>query len=148
MYVHTHRHIHVCICMLSHSVVSDSLQPRRLYLPGSSVHGISQARILEWVAISYSRESSWPRDCPWISCVSCIDRWILSLCHVGSPPPPHIVEVQLIYNVVLVSSVQQSDLVICERSELKWQLLSHVRLFANPWTIQSMEFSRPEYWSG
>ena len=31
-------------------------------LPGSSVHGIFQARILEWVAISYSRESSQPRD--------------------------------------------------------------------------------------
>ena len=30
--------------------------------PGSSVHGISQARILEWVAISFSRGSSWPRD--------------------------------------------------------------------------------------
>ena len=31
-------------------------------LPGSSVHGILQARILEWVAMSFSRESSWPRD--------------------------------------------------------------------------------------
>ena len=30
--------------------------------PGSSVHGILQARVLEWVAISFSRESSWPRD--------------------------------------------------------------------------------------
>ena len=30
--------------------------------PGSSVHAIPQERILEWVAISYSRESSWPRD--------------------------------------------------------------------------------------
>ena len=30
--------------------------------PGSFVHGISQARILEWVAISFSRRSSWPRD--------------------------------------------------------------------------------------
>ena len=29
-----------------------------------------------------------------------------------------------------------------------WKLLSHVWLFVNPWTIQSMEFSRPEYWSG
>ena len=37
--------------------------------PGSSVHGISQARILEWVAISFSRGSSLPRD--WI-CISCI----------------------------------------------------------------------------
>ena len=32
--------------------------------PGSSVHGSLQARILEWVAVSFSRESSWPRD--WI----------------------------------------------------------------------------------
>ena len=30
----------------------------------------------------------------------------------------------------------------------KWKSLSHVRLFATPWTIQFMEFSRPEYWSG
>ena len=29
-----------------------------------------------------------------------------------------------------------------------WKLVSYVRLFANPWTIQSMEFSRPEYWGG
>ena len=31
--------------------------------------------------------------------------------------------------------------------KLKCKLLSHVRLFATPWTIQSMEFFRPEYWS-
>ena len=30
----------------------------------------------------------------------------------------------------------------------KWKLLNHVRLFATPWTMQSMGFSRPEYWSG
>ena len=38
-------------------------------LPGSSLHGISQARILEWDAISSSRESSWPRDWTHISCI-------------------------------------------------------------------------------
>ena len=36
--------------------------------PGSSVHGI-QARLLEWVAISFSRGSSWPRDRTWFSCI-------------------------------------------------------------------------------
>jgi len=36
--------------------------PMNCRLPRSSVHGILQARILEWVAISFSRESSWPRD--------------------------------------------------------------------------------------
>ena len=40
----------------------------------ASVHGISQARILEWVAVSYSRGSSWPRDRTYISCT---DRFIL-----------------------------------------------------------------------
>ena len=50
-------------------------------LPGSSVHGISQARILEWVAISFSRGSSWPRD--WTCLLPC--RWILyCLSHQGS----------------------------------------------------------------
>ena len=45
--------------------------------PGSSVHGIFQARILAWVAICYARGSSLPRDRTHLSCVSCIDRQIL-----------------------------------------------------------------------
>ena len=42
------------------------------------------------------------------------------------------------------------DTVIYPRSERKWKwkLLSRVQLFVTPWTIQSIEFSRPEYWSG
>ena len=39
-------------------------------LPGSSVHGIPQARILQWVAIPFSRRSSWPRDQTWVSCAA------------------------------------------------------------------------------
>ena len=38
-------------------------------LPDSSVHGIFQARILGWVAISFSRASSWIRDQTWVSCI-------------------------------------------------------------------------------
>ena len=45
--------------------------------PDSSVHGIFQARILEWVVISYSRGSSWSRDQTDISGVSCIGGGIL-----------------------------------------------------------------------
>ena len=37
--------------------------------PGSSVHGIFQARIQEWVAIPFSREYSWPKDQTWVSCI-------------------------------------------------------------------------------
>ena len=45
-------------------------------LPGSTVHGTSQARILGWVSISFSRGSSWPRGQTHF-CISCIGRWIL-----------------------------------------------------------------------
>ena len=45
--------------------------------PGSSVHGIFQARILEWVAISCFRGSSRPRDQTQVSHVSCIGRRVL-----------------------------------------------------------------------
>ena len=38
--------------------------------PGSSVHGISQGRVLEWVAISFSRGSSQPRDRTQVSCIA------------------------------------------------------------------------------
>ena len=43
--------------------------------PSSSVHGISQARILECIAISFSRGSSWSKDQTY---VSCIGRWVLN----------------------------------------------------------------------
>ena len=56
--------------IVSHSVVSDSWHPMDCSPPGSSVHGISQARILEWVAISFSRGSSWSRDRSQVSCIA------------------------------------------------------------------------------
>ena len=52
-------------------------KPMNCSPPGSSAHGIFQARILEQVAISYSRGSFQPRDQTHVSCVSCIGRWIL-----------------------------------------------------------------------
>ena len=48
--------------------------------PDLPVHGITQARILEWAAISYPRGFSWPRDLTHISCNSCFGRQILYHC--------------------------------------------------------------------
>ena len=62
------------ICVFSRSACLTLWGPTDCSPPGSSVHGISQARILEWVAISSSRGSSWPRD---RAPISCIARWIL-----------------------------------------------------------------------
>ena len=58
-------------------------------LPGSSVRGVLQATMLEWVAISFSRGTSPPRDRTWVSDVSCLGR--RDLCHPrhgGSPKMP------------------------------------------------------------
>ena len=55
-----------CVCAQSCPTFCD---PMEYSLPGSSVHGILQARILVWIAISFSRESSWPRDWAQVPCV-------------------------------------------------------------------------------
>ena len=54
---------------------------------GSSVHVIFQERILEWMAISFSRGSSQPRDQTCVSCVSCVGTWILYPIPSGNPAP-------------------------------------------------------------
>ena len=107
----------------------------------SSVHGIVQARILEWVAVSYSRGSSQPRDKTHVSCISCIGRWILH--HWATRETQHVFPSSL--KLLLLSwqcieaqrghwkeffkstcspSVQFSSI----------QSLSHVWLLATPWT--------------
>ena len=53
--------------------------------PSSSIHGIFQARVLEWVAISFSRVSSRPRDQTRVSCIA--GRGIYCLSHQGSQGP-------------------------------------------------------------
>ena len=70
------RGLHGC-CVLSCSVVSDSCDPMDSAPPDCPVLGISQARILEWVAISYCRGSPRPRDQTCIDCGSCTGWQIL-----------------------------------------------------------------------
>ena len=61
-----------CVSLCVHAQLCLTLcDPMDYRLPGFSVHWISQARILEWVAISSSMGSSQPRDWTCISCVSC-----------------------------------------------------------------------------
>ena len=58
------------------------LDPMGCSPPSSSVHGVFQARIPEWVAISFSKGSSRPRDQTHVSCIFCTGRQILY--HLGS----------------------------------------------------------------
>ena len=52
---------------VSNSVIPTFCDTMDCSPPGPSVHGILQARILEWGAIPFSKGSSWPRDWTWIS---------------------------------------------------------------------------------
>ena len=61
-----------CVCVLR--CVQLFCDPIDCSPPGSSVHEIFQGRILQWVAFSSSRGSSWPRDWTCISCISYIGR--------------------------------------------------------------------------
>ena len=60
-----------CVCMLSHFSCVWLCHPMDLSQPGSSIHGILLARILEWVAMPFSKVSSQSRDQTHISCSSC-----------------------------------------------------------------------------
>ena len=77
---------HACVRTKSFQSCPTLCDPRECGLPGSSVHGILQARILEWVAMPSSRGSSLPRNWTCVSYVSCIGRRIrYHQRHLGSP---------------------------------------------------------------
>ena len=74
--VHSYRGSGDFCCSVARSCLS-LCDPVDSSPPGSSVHGISQAGILAWIAISFSRRSSQPRD---RAHVSYIGRWVLYHC--------------------------------------------------------------------
>ena len=72
----------VCVCAQS---CPTHCNPMDCSLPGSSIHGIYQSRILEWVAISSSRGSSWPRDQIGVFCLPHWQADSVPLRHLGIP---------------------------------------------------------------
>ena len=76
----------VCVCVCVHACAQSCptlCGPLDCSTPGSSVHGIFQAKVLEWVVVSFSRGSSWPRDQTNPRLLRLL-RWQV-LCHLGSP---------------------------------------------------------------
>ena len=75
--------------------------------PGSSVHGVLQARVREWVASSSSRRSSWPREC---ICDSCLGCWFFP------PEPPR----KPIYFLILHSFLKTENINVPKICRLWW----------------------------
>ena len=93
--------------------------------PSSSVLEISQARILEWVAISPSRGYSWPRDWTHVSCISCLAGRVFT---TETPGKPYKHDVQMKYLLLhcFHFSCQNTSPVCCYIISLSLQLAQHV----------------------
>ena len=107
--------------------------------PGSSVHGVVQARTLEWVAISSSRGSSRPRDRTCVFCASFTGKQILYHWATGEAHSLRTVHSKWGVCVCVCACVLSHFIRVC--------------LFVTPWAIArqaplSLGFSRQEYWSG
>ena len=146
----------VCVCARAHAKSLPSCltlcHPMDCSLPDPSVHGILQARILEWVAIPSSRGSSWPRDQTCISYVSCIGRFfateppgeprillsLLTWLPFHFQPSPHLLLslwlAVLIRKLLLVSYLLQFWLLTFQVSPT--HLVSHIFLSNLPFWIK------------
>ena len=71
-----------CVCTQPLQLCLTFWNPMDCSLPDSSVHGILQARILEWVVMPSSRGSSPPRDGTWVSCMT---DWFFTAEPLGKP---------------------------------------------------------------
>ena len=90
----------VCVCLCVHLVISDSWRLQGRYLARLLCPGISQARILEWVVISFPRGSSQPRD---QTCMSCTAGSFLT------SAPSRNIYICNVYNVYLISHIYIFD---------------------------------------
>ena len=164
----------VCMCAHAKSLQScpSLCNPMDCSPAGSSIHGILQAKILEWVAVPSSRGSAQPRYQTCVFYVSCLagrffitsatweafwngknchcddwEQWFASSLVQGN----HLWTFE---NYPHMATVLETALVLVKQPQVfLWKSLSHFQLFETLWAIAcqvplSLELSRPEYWSG
>ena len=131
------------MCYFNNEIVSPPTlwDPMDSCPPGSSVHGISQARILEWLAVSYLRGSFQPRDQTQVSCIA--GGFFTTRVTRESSKVIILIIALLRYNSHIIQ-------LICQKYSIQWflvcsqnsassvivvaQSLSCVQLFVTPWT--------------
>ena len=104
-----------------------------------TVHWLLQARVLERVAFPFSRGTTQPRDRTQVSRIAgrFFTNWAMREAQKYK---------EVLYILLILIEVTVDERI--KNVKWKWNSLSSVRLFEILWTIQSTEFSRPEYWSG
>ena len=132
VYIKDHSWYCTFYCCLVAKSYQTLLLPHGLYSPpGSSVHGIFQARILERVATSYFKGFPWSRD--W-ACLSCIGRWVLTT----EPPGKSFYILWVWANLWCVSTL------ICSVVSLPWKYSvpphpSHPITSVNCWSFYCLQ---------
>ena len=122
--------------------------------PGSSIHGILQARILGWVAISFSRGSSPPRDWTQISCIVCWFSSVQSLSPVRLFATPGISAHQASLSITnsqsslklmsIKSVMPSSHLILCRPVFLLPSIPPSIRVFSNESTLPNIRVPEKE----
>ena len=128
------------LCLMLSQWCPTPYDPMHCSPSGSSVRGISQARILEWVAVFCSRGSSWPRDRTW---VSCIGRQILYHCAtweacnflVSIPNCPQRPPADALCTLLLLFTTQCPHPLLLKPEFSKVQLLNSEFLLECSWFI-------------
>ena len=153
-------------CSTSYITAAKSLQscptlcdPMDCSLPGFSVHGILQARTLEWVAISFSNAWKWKVKVKSLSRVRLFATpWTAA--YQAPPSMGFSGQTVLEWGAIAFSHMSLGKCKLKQWDDISTYILllllsrfSRVRLFATPWTAAyqappSMGFSRQEYWSG
>ena len=149
-------HLSLRLLSLSYSVTSNSFPtPWTVALQAPLTMGISQARILEWVAVSFSRGSSRPRDQTRISCIALYCRWVL-YCW-ASREATHLCSLLIV--TVPLQSPPSSRLPLLHTSHLEQQTADSSWYWQSPtnqfchrgslatWLLRNTEtFSHWKYW--
>ena len=167
--VNTLKTIELCIlngytlCAASIQSCLTPCDPMDCGLPGSSVHGILQARILEWVAMPSSRGYSQPRHQTHISHVSCMGRWVLYHCYfccccsitkswltafswtvASQAPLSSTISWSLLKFGSIESVMRSNHLILCCPLLLLPLVFSSIRVFSNE---SALCIRWPKYWS-
>ena len=103
----------------------DYIQPARLLCPWDS-----PARILEWVAIPFSKESSQPRDQTWVSCI--VGRFF-TIWATGEAPKRYASQIKIfLLNFCSCSNIKNQSLRICVTNLLGQELMFNQLTFSLP----------------
>ena len=119
--------------------------------PDSSVHGIFQARILEWVAISFSRRSSQPRDQTWslsLQADSLRTKWrgkpftLMMSLYLNSHPYTLLSKIPLITSKLSTSMGETAPLTVEQVKLLESSVLHWTQIWKRPWCWERLRAGR------